>query len=279
VADVELVGPPLDLLAVRLALEHRAQQQLADPQAEREDADDAGAVALEPVDGHRRQRSGRQLPRQHGDEHGPEERRQRAAAQQHRVRGDHREVEHVGAQEHDEHGDREGAVRQQRRVVDALEDQAAHQREERVRREDAEHLRPAGAPADDVHGRAGQPHRGRRRGAEQRHGEHEPHERAGDAEALGLERQEIAADDEHREQPDELVRLPLLGRRRQRRQPDAGGEQRRLHRRDGPGGHRPHAREVERPRGRPLATQGRLAARGAHQRQRPRDDHHPQCDR
>ena len=47
-ADVELVGPALDLLAVGLALEQRPQQQLADAEREREQADDAGAVASKP---------------------------------------------------------------------------------------------------------------------------------------------------------------------------------------------------------------------------------------
>ena len=65
VADVELVGAADDLLAVRLALEQRPQQQLADAEGEREQADDAGAVDLEAVDGHRGDRGGGQLPRQH----------------------------------------------------------------------------------------------------------------------------------------------------------------------------------------------------------------------
>ena len=43
VADVELVGPALDLLRVHLALEQRAQQQLVDAEREREQADDPGA--------------------------------------------------------------------------------------------------------------------------------------------------------------------------------------------------------------------------------------------
>ena len=57
-ADVELVGAPHDLLAVRLSLQQRAQQQLADAEREREQADDAGAVELEAVDGHRGERRG-----------------------------------------------------------------------------------------------------------------------------------------------------------------------------------------------------------------------------
>ena len=62
VADVELVGPALDLLRVRLALEQRAQQQLVDAEREREQADDPGAVDLEAVDGHRGHRRPRRSP-------------------------------------------------------------------------------------------------------------------------------------------------------------------------------------------------------------------------
>ena len=66
VADVELVGAADDLLAVHLALQHRPQQQLADAEGEREQADDAGAVDLEAVDRHRGDRGGGHFPREHG---------------------------------------------------------------------------------------------------------------------------------------------------------------------------------------------------------------------
>ena len=48
VADVELVLAPQDLLAVLVALQQRAQQQLADGQREREQPDDPCAVRSNP---------------------------------------------------------------------------------------------------------------------------------------------------------------------------------------------------------------------------------------
>ena len=110
VADVELVGLALDLLRVHLALEQRAQQQLVDAEREREQADDPGARDLEAVDGHRGHHRRGDLPRQHRDEHRAEHLRQRAAAEDPRVAGDHQEVQHVGGQEDDEHGERVDAL-------------------------------------------------------------------------------------------------------------------------------------------------------------------------
>ena len=135
VADVQLVAPAHDLLLGLLALEHGAQQQLAHAEAEHEQADDRRAVDLEPVDGHRGQRRGRELPRQHREVHRAEHRQQRAAAQQHGVAGDHHEVEDVRRDEHDEHGDGERALLAERRLPDPLQCKRAGEREGRVRRE------------------------------------------------------------------------------------------------------------------------------------------------
>ncbi len=142
VADVELVGAPHDLLAVRLALEQRPQQQLADAEGEREQPDDAGAVELEAVDGHRGHRRRRQLPRQHRAVHRLEHLQQRAAAQEDRVAGDHREVEEVREHEDDEDRDREPALVGDVVLQQPVQDDPAEQGEGRVRDEVVEQVGP-----------------------------------------------------------------------------------------------------------------------------------------
>ena len=100
VADVELVAAALDLLLVTPGPRARPAAAAGRRRGEREQADDAGAVDLEAVDGHRGQRRGGELPRQHRQVDRAEHLQQRAAAEQHRVPGDHREVEDVGRDEH-----------------------------------------------------------------------------------------------------------------------------------------------------------------------------------
>ena len=115
VADVELVGPALDLLRVHLALEQRPQQQLVDAEREREEADDPGAEDLEAVDGHRGHHGRGDLPRQHRDEDRAQHLDQRAAAQEARVAGDHQEVQGVGGEEDGEDRERVAALARSRR--------------------------------------------------------------------------------------------------------------------------------------------------------------------
>jgi hypothetical protein len=281
VADVELVAVALGLLALRLPLEQRAQQQLAHAEREREQPDDAGAVDLEAVDGHGGQRGGRELPRQDGEVDRAEEVRERSAAQQHRVAGDHHEVEDVDGDEHGEHRDGVATVRRRPAGLEPLEEEPADERERRVRRHVVDQVGAPGPAAQGVRDRAGDAHGDRRRGAEQGHREHEAQERAGDPEPLGVEREEVAADDEHGEQPDQLDRLPLLAVRQEHRGDDHGAQQDPLRPDEQPS---PSAVGEGEPVRRPVLLEvgrARVVLRrsgSAHQRQRPADDHQPQGD-
>ena len=282
VPHVELVLAADDLLAVLVAAQERAQQQLADAEGEHEEGDDAGAVELEAVDGHRGDRARGQLPGDDRQEDALEHLPQRPAAREHDVPGDHREVEDVGQTEDHEHREREPALLRARGRLESVEDQRAEQREERIDRGVAEHRHPACARVQRVGHRAAEADQDGGSGAEQRHREHEAQERARDAGALGLECQEIAPPGEDGEQADERRLLPLLGRGEQRGGPEAAGEDGRLggEQRPAPAGRGrqarlrlpQHARLGARPQ--PVLTR----ARGAHERERPGDDHEPEDD-
>ena len=291
VADVELVVAALDLLAVGVALQQRAQQQLADAERDAEEPDHAGAVELEAPDGHRGDRRGRELPGEHRQVDRAEELLQRAAAQPHGVAGDHREVEDVRPDEHGEDDERVATAAERRRPVHGHQQQAAEQRERRVRREVVEEVGAARARAgaEAVDGGRGQAERDGGRRPERRHRQHDPEERSADAEALGVQDDEVRAEHEHGEQADHRQRRPLVGIRDEHRDADGDRQQHAL----GDHGRAPaalarHRRPVQartRLRGRRAAVaerQGRafgvVGAGRAHERERPGDDDEPQDD-
>jgi hypothetical protein len=280
VADVQLVRAALDLLAVRLALEQRAQQELADAEGEREQPDDALVVDLEAVDGHRRQQRRGELPREHGQVHRAEQGGQRAAAQQHVVAGDQREVERVDGDEDAEHRDRVAGLRIHAAGADPLERERADQREGGVGGEVVEQQDPARAAAQRVADRAGDAHRDGRGGTEQGHRQDQAEEGPGDPEALGLEGHEVAAHHQDRQQADERDRVPLLLVREEHRGDRDRREQRALadDEHAAPRSTERRDRALGRPRG--LADpEARVVLRSpgsAHQGQRPADDDQPQ---
>jgi hypothetical protein len=281
VTHVELVLAPQDLLAVLVAAQQRPQQELAHAEGEHEDADDAGAVALEAVDRHRGHRAGDQLPRDDREEDAAEHLAQRAAAHQHEVAGDDREVQDVEEAEDDEHGDRVAVAADRGVVVQRAEDQPAQQRHQRVGRRVAEQRQPARARVQGIHQHAADADRDRRRRSQDRHREDQAHERARDPDALGLERQEVAAPRQHGEQADQLRGLPLLGGRHQSRRRDAAEQHAGLDAGDDPA---PPARPQKRGVAQDLAlrTHPRLAVSGpgrAHQGEGPRHDDEPKNDR
>ena len=212
VAHVELVRAALDLLRVRLALQQRAQQQLVDAEGDREQADDPGAERLEAVDGHRGHHGGGDLPRQHRHEDAAEHVRQRAAAEDPRVAGDHQEVQEVGGQEHAEHRDGVGALVDVL-SVQGIERDPAEQRERRVGEQVVEQVGAADLAPQRVDQRGGEAEQRGRGRPEQRHRQHEAGEGPADAEALRVQHEDVGAEHEQRDQADERERLPLaLGR-------------------------------------------------------------------
>jgi hypothetical protein len=230
VADVELVLAADDLLAVLVAPQQRAQEQLADAEGEDEQGDDPGAVELEAVDGHRGDRAGGELPGHDGEEDALEHLPQRAPAREHDVPGDEREVEDVGQAEDQEHRQGEPALLRTESRLDGVEDERTEQRKERVDGGIAEHRDAAGARVQRVGHRAAEADDHGGRGAEQRHRQHEAQKGPGDAGALGLEGQEVAAPGEHGEQADERERLPLVGRGEQSGRDEAARQHRALDR-------------------------------------------------
>jgi hypothetical protein len=100
-----------------------------------------------------------------------------------------------------------------------------------------------------------------------------------------VQREEVAADDQHAEQADELGRRPLTAIAQQRGGGDRAGEHDELDPDDHPlwqqGRPAQLAARCRRRRiglriGRRARKIGLGGGRGAHQRQRPPDDHHPQ---
>ena len=161
----------------RLALQQRAQQQLVDAEREREQADDPGAPDLEAVDGHRGHHRAGDLPRQHRHEHAAEHLRQRAAAQDARVAGDHQEVQEVRGEEDDEHRDRVAALLGVCRCSASSAIPPSSGNVVYVS-EVVEQVRAADLAAQRVDERGREPEQRRRRRAEQRHRQHEAGERA-----------------------------------------------------------------------------------------------------
>jgi hypothetical protein len=164
-------------------------------------------------------------------------------------------------------------------ALQPLQRDAAEQREGGVGDQVIEQVGAARPAAQRVGAGGGEAEQDGGRRAEQGAGQHDAEERAADAEALGVEHDEVAAEHEHEQQPDHRGRLPLLLRGEQRGAGDHGRQQHRLE------DHRePAAAGAQRRRG---ATRllPRIAAAPAlggagrpHQRERPGDDQQPQDD-
>ena len=156
------------------------------------------------------------LAREHRQEDRAELVRQREVVGERLVAGDHHEVQEVREQEHAEHEQRErggGFV-----DVGGLDDQAADERERGERGQVGEQERAGVAGADLVAEHAGDADRGSGSGPEQRHGEHEREERAGDALAVVADGEQVAREREHEDDGDEGEWLPLLRGRDERGQ-------------------------------------------------------------
>ena len=102
--------------------------------------------------------------------------------------------------------------------VGGLDDQAADERERGERGQVGEQERAGVAGADLVEEHAGDADRGGGSGPEQRHGEHEREERAGDALAVVADGEQVAREREHEDDGDEGEWLPLLRGRDERGQ-------------------------------------------------------------
>ena len=164
----------------------------------------------------------------------------------------------------------------ERRAADRLQHEPADQHEGRVGREVVQQVDPARAVAQRVEPGGGEADRDRGRRAEHGHHEHHPEERAADPEAPGLQHDEVAAEDEHGEQPDERPLVPLVAGRHDRRDGDHGGQDHDLHTRKER--HRGAPRSGGRRRRRSLERAHVGRACGPHQSERPGHDDDPQRD-
>jgi len=211
---------------------------------------------------------------QHGDEDRPQHVDQRSAAQEARVAGDHEEVERVGGDEDAEHRDRVAAALGIG-VVQRVEDRAADQRERDVGQQVVEQVRAAHVAARAVDHRRGEAERGGGRRPEQRHRERQAGERPTDAEALGVEHEDVAAQHEQRDQPDERQRLPLVGAREVRGGADRHDQQHALGDRDQLAAARERGARPPRARRRHVSDRPVGVGRRAYDGQRPDDQRQP----
>ena len=260
--------------------QQRPQQQLADAEREGEQADDAGAVDLEAVDGHRGQRRGGELPREHRQVDGAEQlqpvsRRAASTAWPAIIA----KLRMLAAMNTNEHRERVAAVVGERDAVQPLQRQAAEQREGRVGGDVLEQLDPArGRLRSASTDAAAMPIATAGAGPSSAIASTRPRNEPPIRKRLRLQHDEVAADHEHGEQADQLPRLPLLGRGEQHRRRDDAGQQQ-------PPRRPPRSARGPRRRCAPLGGSGgastgvgSVAPGRAHQRERPRHDDDPQSD-
>src|SRR4029078_2214676 len=115
----------------------------------------------------------------------------------------------------DEHAERKPAFLGKGRVLDLAEHDSTKKWEEGVRCRVGEEGDASGTRMERVDERTAKTDCDGRGGPEQRHGQNEAEERAGDPGSLGFQSEKVRAPGKYGQQADELWRVPLLRRRQQ----------------------------------------------------------------